>query len=48
MKLPVQTKRVEHKTYDANAVTEGVNASFWGSLVPILAKAAKGAIGAFS
>ncbi|MEM6685127.1 MAG: hypothetical protein AAF617_04965 [Bacteroidota bacterium] len=48
MKLPNQTRAVERKTYNANAVTVGANASFLGALVPILAKAAKGAIGAFS
>jgi hypothetical protein len=39
MKLPNQTKAVERKTYNANAVTTGVNASF--SIGNIL----KGAIG---
>ncbi|MEM6717973.1 MAG: hypothetical protein AAF611_01525 [Bacteroidota bacterium] len=34
MKLPVQTKSVEHKTYNPNAVTEGVNVSFnWRGLL---------------
>lgn len=33
MKLPNQTNGVKRKTYDANAVNTGVNASFWGSLL---------------
>lgn len=47
MNLPNQTKAVERKTYNANAVTTGVNASFsFGSLVPIGIKALQGALGA--
>lgn len=38
MKLPNQTKGVKRKTYDANAVTTGANASFWGSLLSNIAK----------
>lgn len=46
MKLPNQTKAVDRKTYNANAVTTGVNASFsFGSLLPIAAGALKGALG---
>lgn len=34
MKLPKQTKPVERRTYNANAVTAGANASFnWGGLL---------------
>ena len=42
MKLPNQTKAVEQRTYNANAVTEGANASFWSALasaaLPIVKK----------
>lgn len=49
MKLPNQTKAVDRKTYNANAVTTGVNASFsFGSLLPIATAALKGAIGAIN
>lgn len=42
MKLPKQTRAVERRTYNNNAVSIGAHASFnWGSLLPI----AKGAIG---
>lgn len=41
MKLPTQTKPVERKTYNANAVTVGANASFnWGGLLSTAAKTA--------
>lgn len=41
MKLPTQTKPVERKTYNANAVTVGANASFnWGGLLSNVAKVA--------
>ena len=34
MKLPNQTKAVERKTYNANAVAVGANASFsWGGIL---------------
>jgi hypothetical protein len=37
MKLPNQTKAVERKTYNANAVATGSNPSLLGSLIPIVA-----------
>ena len=37
MKLPTQTKTVERKTYNSNAVSTGSNPSFLGSLIPIVA-----------
>jgi len=41
MKLPIQSKAVERKTYNANAVSVGANASFnWGALAGTVAKAA--------
>jgi len=47
MKLPNQTKAIERKTYDANAVTAGANASFsFGSLLPVLKNVATGVLGA--
>lgn len=47
MKLPKQTKAVERRTYNNNAVTVGTNASFsWGSLLPLAGGALKGALGA--
>jgi hypothetical protein len=36
MKLPNQTKAVEHKTYNANAVTVGANASM--ALNPLMGR----------
>lgn len=47
MKLPIQTKTVERKTYRSDAVTAGANASFsFASLLPVLQRAAVGALGA--
>ncbi len=47
MNLPNQTKSIERKTYNANAVTTGVNASFsFGNLLKHAAIGAlKGGIG---
>ncbi|MEL6557087.1 MAG: hypothetical protein AAFQ94_02820 [Bacteroidota bacterium] len=45
MKLPNQTKAIEKKTYNANAVTSGVNASsFLSALAPIATRGLTGAI----
>ena len=38
MKLPNQTKSIEYKTYNANAVSAGVNASGWGSILSNVAR----------
>lgn len=40
MKLPKQTKPVERKTYNANAVAVGANASGWLDTLGSIAKVA--------
>ena len=47
MKLPKQNKSVAHKTYNADAVSVGANASFsFGSLIPVGVGALRGALSA--
>ncbi|MGH1388069.1 hypothetical protein [Kordia sp.] len=44
MKLPNQTKAVERKTYNANAVSAGANTSILGALLPLVASGIIGAL----
>lgn len=46
MKLPNQSKAIERKAYNANAVSVGANASFWGGLLSTALPMVKGALGA--
>ncbi|MDW3193860.1 MAG: hypothetical protein R8G66_15920 [Cytophagales bacterium] len=49
MKLPVQTRPVERRTYNGDAVTVGAKASFFGSILqsPTVQRTLTGALNGF-